>query len=258
MRRRGCAIRGKLAHTALLIGLCTLPGGQTSQPVATRSVASSLAALAQIEDFRFDFDQPGFYDTVAFVQRNSGVRDGAIELAGWRDLLERPRDFRGQRVIIRGVVGTNRAWMLQQRPELGTLHQIELYREGEPLAVTLICTGAVADVPLGAEIEATGVFVMIRNYHSGTNQIRPAALIVSPGPTLISTAAAPPRREGAGALTWLLATAGGALAAVWMLYRANSRATRTRIDTLRARRPAEQSVAEEFRAWADADERTSG
>lgn len=208
-------------------------------------------ALAGIEDFRFDFDQPGFYRAVEHIRAGDVATNGnAIELREWRDLLERPRDFRGRVVRIHGVVGANRAWTLQSRAELGTLHQLELYRDSEPLALTLICTESVDDVPIGAEIEAAGVFVMIRNYHSSTNQVRPAALLVATGPKRITTAA-PQRDERKGGTTsWLFAGAGGALVAVWLIHRANARASRTRIDTLTARKPASQSVAEEFREWA--------
>lgn len=256
-RMSKCPIQTLFATILALSSLGSVAVGQSSQP-ATSNSGSLIPGLELVEDFRFDFDQPGFYETVARVRADGVPGMRAVELAVWRDLLERPRDFRGRVVMVRGVVGANRAWTLQQRAEFGALHQLELFREGEPLAVTVICTADAADVPIGAEIELDGIFVMIRNYHSSTNQVRPAALIVTTGPKQISTAAPVPRRGGTNALTWLLATAGGALAAVWMLYRANSRATRTRLDTLRARRSAEQSVADDFRVWAESDEPRNG
>lgn len=212
--------------------------------------ASLAAALEQVEDFRFDFDQPAFYEAVVHIRLHGDALHAqpALEIADWRDLLERPRDFRGRIVRVRGYVGANRAWTLQSWPDLGTLHQLELYADGAPLAVTLIATEDLSDLPIGAEIEAAGMFVMMRSYYSRTNQVRPAALIVCAGPTRVATGA-PLRAEGGSVLWWMVAILLGGLAAVWMIFRSNTRARRTPLESLKARHPVAQNVADDLQKW---------
>lgn len=274
--RAAAVIRGRVVLVCLYLICCaSRVAAQSSEHVELRSMSevrassrqeagsaslfpSSLppalsAALEQVEDYRFDFDQPAFYETVAFARDRPDAiasRD-ALDVVDWRDLLERPRDFRGRVIRVRGYIGSNRAWMLQSRPELGVLHQLELYAEGAPLAVTLIAPADLSDLPVGAEIEAAGVFVMMRSYYSRSNQVRPAALVVTNGPTRVAKAA-PFRPEGGSALSWMLAIVVGAAAAAWLIYRSNARVPRTRLESLAARQPA-HSVADEFQKWARED-----
>ncbi|MEW6249433.1 MAG: hypothetical protein AB1716_02220, partial [Planctomycetota bacterium] len=188
--------------------------------------ADARAALAHIQDGAFNFDQPGFYAVLEFVKRSPqspGFAQTPIVIADWRDLAERPADFRGRPVTIRGRVGRNKApYGLHSRPELGLLSQLELRPAGDagwpaegshvagaqppggdnssdanlPLSATLILTEPAADIPLDAVITVTGYFVMLRSYHGppqryggASQRVHQAVLLVAPGPTVIERTA---------------------------------------------------------------------
>ncbi len=217
-------------------------------------------ALARTQDFAFNFDQPGFYALVELVRAaplSAGYAPGPLRVDDWSVLLERPADHRGRLVTVTGVVGRNKdPFELASRPDLGLLTQVELRGEGQPIACTLIFTQDAASVPVGATIEATGYFLMIRQYHGDSGQIRLAALIVSPGPTLIERAAAKPTRaQGEPTLAWLFgALLVGLLSAVVILRR-GTKARRVELGALRASRPASQCVADDLARWAAEQER---
>lgn len=213
-------------------------------------------ALADTQDFAFNFDQPGFYAVVEFVKRSPhspGFAEPPLALDDWRDLLERPGEFRGRPVTITGVVGHNKdPYVLPTRPELGPLTQLELRRADQPLAITLICTGRVADIPLGAELTATGYFVLIRQYRDARQQVRQAALIVSPGPTTLAHAAPTPL-----ALDWrwlAAAVAAGIVLTLWLLRRTRRQAP-VSLRTLRASHTAPVSLADDLARWAKHEDR---
>ncbi len=155
-----------------------------------------LEGLAAAEDFAQNFDFPGFYALLRAVSRaelSPGWSGAAQELTDWRVLLERPSNFRGAALTVRGVVGRNSQWALTKPPldRLGMLTQLELYRDDQPLACTVVLTEDARDVPLGAAIRVTGYFVMIRQYYSVSNELRPAAVLVGHGPTEIERPAPP-------------------------------------------------------------------
>jgi hypothetical protein len=165
---------------------------QSSQP-ATELPEDVQAALATIEDFSFSFAQPGFYAVLEYVKSMSGSPGQArtaVVIDDWTTLLERPADFRGLPVAIEGIVGRNKVWAFEQqeRRHLGPVWQLELWQADQPVAATVILTDNADSIPIGAKIGVTGYFVMIRQYHSGTRQVRQAALLVGHGPTLVSEA----------------------------------------------------------------------
>ncbi len=240
--------------------LTAAAAAQTPQP-ATQPQAPELpeavrTALADTQDFAFNFDQPGFYAVVEFVKqgpRSPGFAEAPLVVADWRDLLERPGDFRGRPVTITGIVGHNKdPYVLQTRPDLGPLTQLELRRDDQPLATTLIFTGRAADIPLGAELTATGYFVLIRQYHDARQQVRPAALVVAPGPTTVAIAAPVPP-----ALDWrwfAAAVVVGIVLTLWLLRRARRHTPRD-VRTLRASHAPPVSLADDLTRWAEREDR---
>lgn len=189
--RLSCMRRGRISVLAVLL-IATVPalsqGFATEQPLAGTSLPAPIAEkLAETKDFAFDFDQPGFYALVEWVQGNDENSADAIEIEDWRTLVERPNDFRGRLVRIRGRVGRNKPpYRLQARPALGLLTQLELSQPGHGVSATVICTTDVGDVTLGAEAEFVGRFVMVRNFHTDNGRVGQAVLIVSPAPISLS------------------------------------------------------------------------
>lgn len=213
------------------------------------------AALADTRDFAFNFDQPGFYAVATFVRgspRSPGFAQVPLEVEDWRDLLERPSDFRGRPVTIEGRVGRNKdPYTLHARPELGQVTQLELFRPDQPLACTVLLTTPAADVPVGATLRVTGYFVMIRQYHGPAGRVQQAALVVAPGPSRIDLAAA---RRGAVNLAdwrWMAGAAVLGLVIAVVLVRRAGRAVRRDLRELRARRNAPVSLADDLARWAD-------
>lgn len=243
----------------LLAVMAESPAAPAAAPPAGFPPAVS-ESLARTQDFAFNFDQPGFYALVEHVRAAPLSADpgpGPLRIDDWSVLLERPADHRGRLVTVTGVVGRNKdPFALASRPDLGLLTQVELRSEGQPIACTLIFTQDAASVPVGATIEATGYFLMIRQYYGDSGQARPAALIVSPGPTLIERAAArPTSKQSEQTLAWFFgALLVGLLLAVVVLRR-GTRAARVEVGALHASRPAPLSVADDLARWAAEQER---
>jgi hypothetical protein len=237
--------------------------GQTTQPTTTQGVDWELPAevrdeFTRIQDFAFNFDQPGFYGVVEFVKqsaRSPGYLQTPIEVQDWRDLLERPSDFRGRPVTIEGLVGRNKSpYTLESHPELGALWQLELRRPDEPITCTLILTGSAADIPLNDSITVTGYFVLVRSYYDALNHVRQAALLVAPGPTTIGRAM--PHVPAPSTLDWRwLIVAGVVGLLVTMILLRRSTAARRDYRTLRARHEAPVSLADDLAAWAGDESR---
>ncbi len=212
-------------------------------------------ALARTQDFAFHFDQPGFYAVLEYVKRSPhspGSVQMPVQVTDWRDLLERPNDFRGRPVTVTGTVGHNKdPYVLESHRELGLVTQIELERGDQPLTCTLIFTEGAADVPLKATLTATGYFVMVRNYYGSSKRVQQAALIVAAGPTTIDRAA--PRAAASGLPDWrwiAAAIAAGLVITLLLLWRATVSGRRD-YRGLRARQEAPTSLADDLAQWAE-------
>ncbi len=250
--------------TGVAVQVCTTrPAGAQSMPPTTAGgdgwelSADVRAALAQTEDFAFNFDQPGFYAVLEHVEHSPfspGHTQTPIVVQDWRDLLERPNEFRGRPVTVTGSIGRNKApYSLPAHPALGLIWQLELERPDQPLSCTLILTEDAADLPLGATVEVTGYFLMIRQYYGPSKRVYQAALLVAPGPTEVGTAVA---RPAASKLDWewmALAVLLGLVITVVLLRRSGRRG-RPDFRSLRAGHEAPVSFADDLAEWADRED----
>lgn len=235
--------------------LSCLPAALAWQPADPRELpAQTLALLDACTDFTMNFDQPGFYAVLEAVKRNPqppGHSQTPARIDDWRVLVDRPNDFRGAVVSLTGRLGRNKSpYLLQRRPDLGEITQLELYSDTQPLACTIICTENVADLPIDADIEITGYFVLVRNYKGPGGRIQQSAVIVTPAPTSIALSGP---RTVARQFDWRWAAAAVAAAAlvVWMaVRRAAAGHGRTDLHTLHARSVAPQTLADDLAAWA--------
>ncbi|MGE0479175.1 MAG: hypothetical protein AB7Q17_01765 [Phycisphaerae bacterium] len=225
-----------------------------SAPAPVRELPTELdALLATVEDLRFDFDHPAFYALAAHVRSHPppGHLGAAVTVSDWRELLERPRDYRGHAVTIEGVVGRNRSLQLLSHPELGTLWQLELSRPSEPLACTVVLTSASDDVPLGATVRVTGYFLLNRQYHARAGQVRQAVLLVAPGVSQIITSGAPPIDSPGFTPGWVIAALIVGMIAAWLMLRQRTQRAVHDPVALRARRAAPQNLSADLAAWAE-------
>ncbi|MFO0837486.1 MAG: hypothetical protein U1D55_03100 [Phycisphaerae bacterium] len=235
-------------------------GVAQSQPASSpamlgdESLAVELrAALSDLRDFTMDFSNPAFYGLVRHVAGTNTADSPPVALQHWTELAERPRDFRGRRVTISGRVGRNSGYEVRA-PEargLGTLWQLELSRGDEQIACTLILTQDASDIPIGAWVEATGYFLMVRQYAGASNRIRQAALIIARGPTSISTHEEQPV-EWRQLATWGGGTLLVGLLLAWILLRrAASAPVRHDPSGLHATSAPAVNLAKDLQAWAE-------
>lgn len=208
------------------------------------------AELADIKDFSFSYAQPGFYALLRYVKRNGlDTTTPPAEGVDWKDLLERPADFRGALLRIHGAVVGNRRWKHNsaEYEDIGYVSEVLLTRAGEPIICKLILTGDASDVPLGAVIDVDAYFVTIQHYYSESNRQRQAAVFIGVGPTTVATTAVEPERS----FDWtgpIVATTLGFLIAYLILRRAVR--NRGPAESLRASRPAPMHLADDLAEWA--------
>ena len=230
------------------VPLPRIPEGELPPAVRT--------ALEAVEDGKPNFDNPGYYALLAFVHQMRevpGWRNGTVDVQRWRDMLERPAEFRGRAVTIDGIIGFKRPpYKMQDYPQLDELWQLELRDAADtngPLSATVVCTQDASSLPIGAEIRITGYFVMLRQWQS--QPAKYAVLLVAKGPSHVSTAGPP----APASFPWsavLIVIGVGLLAALVLLRGATVRRTRTDLRTLRARAAPGESHVDELQAWFDA------
>ncbi len=182
------------------------------------------AQLAEVRDFEFAYGNDGFFALLRHVAGCASLAADAPDVDDWTALLERPADFRGQIVRVEGVVRRNGAWrpLREDLRELGPLTELQLTRADAPLICKVILTESGADLPIGATVRVSAVFLMIQSYYGErSGETRHAAVLVGQAPHVVSipgSAGRPAREGGKGA--WLIgAIAGGAALAVVLIWR---------------------------------------
>lgn len=251
MLRTPFAIAGLLASSVLARFAAAQPATASAPTCQT-----ARADLARIDDFSFSYAQPGFYGVLECVRRTGVARlDDAEPLAitDWKVLLERAADYRGRAIAVEGIVGRNTAWkpLDERQRSLGTVWELQLHRDDQPLICKCILVGDAGDIPVGARVELAGVFIMIHQYYSESKRLRQAALLVGVGPTSVSHVApraAPSTNNSQIAAIFALAAG---LALAWFLLRRRMGGTALRDHRkLRAERGAPLTLADDLAAWA--------
>lgn len=255
-RRRLLIIRP--AAALLATALATVAVAQPVDLLGATPVelpAPVLAELATIEDYAYNFDHPGYYallEHIAMTPPAADLRERALPIGDWTLLAERPSEYRGQPLTLRGEVWANKAPYIHiGRPELGRVAQLELVSPGAPVKATIICTTDVSDIPLLASVRVTGYFVMMRRYRDAQNREQIAALLVSHGPTVVERLAPPAQRDPPRWI-WITAAVVGGLLFGWLLLR---RATpshgRPDYSRLHANHAAPQDLSADLSDWAE-------
>lgn len=211
----------------VLAAFAGLGSAAAAQPASSSAPVSDDAPLVA-QDFAFNFDQPAFFE---LVRRTRAEGDGAIsknaprEVVDWREFIERPSDFRGAAVRIRGVLVRNKdPFALRANPELGLLTQLELTSPQPGLAATVICTDDVGDLSIGDTLEFVARFVMIRSYYADSGRVAHAPLFVAAAPLAAERAAPRSSSSASRHLPWIFASFVLALAAFWVILRRAAKA----------------------------------
>ncbi|MBI5865651.1 MAG: hypothetical protein HZB38_14310 [Planctomycetes bacterium] len=255
-------LRRRMAFRACILAplLLAVQAAAQSEPASApsqRAATSQPAQLSRIEDFSFSYAQPDVYALLERV-REQGIASAGEPLAvtRWTDLLERSADYRGKMITVTGVIGRNSPWRLldEQYAHLGVITELQLQRDDQPISCKCLLVGEAADLPLGAEVTVSGVYVMIQQYYSEARRLRQAAVLVGVGPSQVVQSvkkAAPQRSPTVG----LVAAACAALVIVWLILRRTvSRRESVRLDRLRAEHPAPRNLSEELTDWAQRDD----
>ena len=251
--------------TVAILAACSSPllmaHGQETQPTTMPAAPVEelpeevLARLSTIEDFTYGFAHPGYYALLSFVKRAPlapGFAREPLVVADWRVLLDRPADFRGLPITIEGVIGRNKEPYTHTRyPQLGQVWQVELQRHDQPLACTVIFTGAVSDLPLRATIRVTGYFVKTRYFKTRSGKQELAALLVAPGPTQVSHPAPPPDTRQGPDWLWMTVALIVALLVTIVVLRRSSAPARRDVTRLRSRHAAPMHLADDLADWVD-------
>lgn len=240
-------------------GVLPVAMGRAAEPPPTSQAVEELppellALLAGVEDFTYDHDHPAYYALLAYV-KNSPLAPGharePIVVEDWRELLERPADYRGLPITVEGVIGRNKDPFTHRRhPELGLAWRVELRRADQAATCTVIFTNDVSDLPLGATIRVTGYFLKINRYPTKSKEAGLAALLVAPGPTTVSLLGAGSLDEGPDWRWMVAAVVAGLVVTFYLLWR-TQRGTRRDVRKLRATHAAPESLADELAQWAE-------
>lgn len=215
------------------------------------------AELTGVVDFSFSYDGPALDALLRFLRGGAPEAVDPLVVERWSDLLERPRDFRGVPVTVHGVVVRCSAWRFQQpdRAQLGTIHELQLRREDQPIICKLVCTSDVSDLAIGSTVTATGYFLTIQQYYSETNRLHQAAVLVGVGPTRIESPA--PRPSAVPEASWIvgiLCALLGGLVVAWLLLRRAAARPEPPQRVLRAERPAPMNLSQDLADWARTQE----
>lgn len=208
------------------------PVQEWTGPVRSEPVTTMARGLFdQVVDGTFSFDDEAFYWLCEHVRSGSARREllaaASSSPTPIRQLLERPGDFRGQPVVVEGILRSREAYEIRARLELGRLTQLELSWPGTRAIITVVCTERPASSSAGAPVRATGYFLKSRQFRTADGQPGAGVVLVTNG--MISSSPTSARvsssREFSFELlrTEWLVTAIAVLVVVWLVLRRRMR-----------------------------------
>jgi len=238
--------------TTPTLGPPPLPGvGDTAG-----DLAHGRRLLEDVRDNVFSFDDPAFYWFCRYVKEHADPADFEITEAAsptpWKFLMERPSDYRGQLVVIEGVLMSRPTFDVSGfgREGLGRLHQCELAEVGTRSLCAVITIDEPTDIPIRSRVRAKGYFIKVRGYQtnageSGAGPLLVALRLESAQPSSFTAKDLTDGRLGGH--TWVIV--GTALLAVfWLVLRRSTR----RATPGKAKRPwsaAEQTTSDQDFDW---------
>lgn len=196
---------------------------QSSAPAIERR--RLISDLARVSDFVPHFDDAAFYGLLdlaaAPMNRPDAMAAAAATPVTWEDLTERPAQFRGRLVRIRGIVESSRRFELTQPAIVGEseprgLLQTEISTPGAAKIFTIISTQSGPPIAVRSNAEVSGWFLKVRRFRTTGGGDSYGPVIITSG---ISPLASPGERQPDDALRRALFVGMGMLAIGWLLIR---------------------------------------
>ncbi len=187
--------------------------------------------LQPVRDNVFSFDDPGFYWFCRYVRRHPPADAAATATpVAWSALLERPSDYRGQTVVIEGILQARTAFDVSNRPGIDRLYQCEISSPETRALGTIVCLSDPSEILIHSRVRANAYFIKSRAFRTNAGQDGAGPLLVASRLILAQSPAMPGDRTvlSRSISTWLGASIAG-LAIFWVvLRRMTARPTRTR------------------------------
>ncbi|MBX3393823.1 MAG: hypothetical protein KF841_00505 [Phycisphaerae bacterium] len=212
--------------------------------------------LSAVRDHVFSFDDPAFYWYCRFVRADADLdryRPRTDETpALWRNLLERPSDYRGDLLFLRGEVLRTHGFDVPNRPGVGRLFQVELAEKGSRSVTTVILTDDPGEVPVGSRVSVRGFFIKVRSFQTVGGSNGTGALVISKYLNVEDDRSggevSGPPISSDDLLRWLAGTT-GALFIIWIVLRRFTRSADSGETGLARNRTSE--AAEDDFAWLE-------
>lgn len=166
--------------------------------------------LGDVRDHEFGFDDEAFYwfcekaRTDANASRYEAAEDEAPVV--WRHLLERPADFRGRVVLVRGRLMRHERYTVAGREHLGTLHQCELVDPDTRAICTVVLTEDPGEIRHRSMVACKGFFIKVRSFATDSGDTGTGPLVVG---RRLKVVALPPAGAEVGTF--------GAMGAKWVV-----------------------------------------
>jgi len=188
-------------------------------------LAEGRRLLADVKDHVFSFDDEAFYWFCRHVRRDTTSANDEAPTP-WQFLLERPSDYRGERVVIEGTLLRKTSFEVPNRPGVGRLYQCELTSRETRAVCTVILTDEPQGVPINALVQGHAYFIKVRSFRTRHGGEGTGPLLVGRGIFAVSGGGS--RTVGFGpaiedAAPWL-AGATAVLAIAWYILRRRLRA----------------------------------
>jgi hypothetical protein len=261
----GALLSGALLSGALLSGVASAqstdvaPESSIEREAAAERLPDPLRTqLANVTDFVYHFDFPAYYALVDFVQETpTALAPGvdALTVDDWQTMVATPSAFRGRVVHVEGIVGLNKPpHRYPNHPQIEPVSQLELYRPGQPISASVICTSDVGDIPRGAEVELDAYFLSVKKFRDQRNREQLSLVFVARGPSVVRKLPLADATVNDGAYwSWIIAAAVVGLALAWIMLRRATRhpTTQRPFDRERPRTTPTVNLSDELEAWAE-------
>lgn len=171
-------------------------GGQPDSGQAM-DIAHGRKLLEGVRDEVFSFDDPAFYWFCRFCRSVAGaamlIDDGTEPAASWKLVMERPGDYRGQPMVLEGVLRSQYAYDLPNREGVGRLHQLELAETGSKALAAVVVTEDPGEIPVRSLVRVKGFFIKVRSFRTSQGEGGAGPLLV--GASVSKSTSAGPVQE---------------------------------------------------------------
>ncbi len=144
-------------------------------------LAEGRRLLAEVRDHVFGFDDPAFYWFCRYLAPAAGEPTSRPDapLTPWRFLMERPSDYRGERIAVEGVLQQRVAFTANNRLPGLTLYQSTLAVRDTRALATIVTIDDPGDIPLRSRVRADGFFIKVRSFATREGVAGTGPLIVA-------------------------------------------------------------------------------